>query len=172
MPYAGFLRRAVAYLLDVISITLVVAVVFYFFFGFDETLHRYFRRQPGDVQARLEFLAERNLIRDLSLVLYLICSAVLDSSTLRGTPGKWLLGIAVVDELGRPLSFARSLRRNAAKPLSFLPLGLGCFWAIWSSRRQAWHDMIADTLVVKRAAVLRSDREPTATADPASSAVP
>jgi uncharacterized RDD family membrane protein YckC len=167
MPYAGFLRRVVAYLMDVIPVTFVVAAVFYFFFGFDEALHGYFGRRPVDPQARLEFLRQRNLIRELSLGLYLIYSTLLESSTLRGTLGKWLVGIAVVDDLGRPLGFAQSLRRNCAKLVSLLPLGLGFFWAIWSPRRQAWHDMIASTVVVKRTPDFRSDREPADAADPA-----
>ena len=51
MQYAGFLRRAGAYLLDMIPITLVVGAAFYFVLGFDETLHRYLRRGPGDHEA-------------------------------------------------------------------------------------------------------------------------
>ncbi len=63
MPYAGFFRRTIAYLLDMIPITIGVVAVFYFFLGFDETVSRYVARQPGDLQARLEFMKERNLIR-------------------------------------------------------------------------------------------------------------
>ena len=96
-------------------------------------------------------------IRDLSLGLYFVYSALMESSALQGTLGKWLLGIAVVDEAGRPLSFSRSRRRNSAKVLSFLPLGLGCFWTIWSPRRQAWHDKIAHSLVVKRSTRSRQE---------------
>jgi uncharacterized RDD family membrane protein YckC len=160
MPYSGFLRRAVAYLLDMVPITLAVGAIFYLFFGFDETLHRYLGRQPGDLQARREFLEERRLIRNLSLAIYFLYAALLESSALQGTPGKWLLGIAVVDERGQRLNYARAWGRNSTKPLSFLLLGLGCLWVIWSHRRQAWHDLIAHTFVVKRMASARSDEEP------------
>ena len=36
-----------------------------------------------------------------------------------------------------------------AKTPSSLPLGLGYLWAFFHPRRQAWHDLIADTLVVR-----------------------
>jgi uncharacterized RDD family membrane protein YckC len=38
MRFAGFWRRVLAYLVDILPITFVVAVVFYTFFGFDRTL--------------------------------------------------------------------------------------------------------------------------------------
>ena len=49
------------------------------------------------------------------------------------TPGKMALGLKVV----------------VGKTLSTLPLGLGYLWAFFHPRRQAWHDLIADTLVVR-----------------------
>lgn len=153
MPYAGFLRRLIAYVVDMIPITMAVAAVFYVFLGFDETLHRYLEGGIRDVQARIEFLEARNIIRSRALVLYFVYSALLESSALRGTLGKRLMGIAVVDERGRPLGIRQSWRRNTTKVLSFLPLGLGCFWILWSPRGQGWHDSIARTLVVDRSAL-------------------
>ena len=33
--------------------------------------------------------------------------------------------------------------------LSLLPLGLGYFWVIWDTKKQAWHDKLAHTIVIK-----------------------
>mgnify|MGYP003513805510 CR=1 FL=1 len=41
------------------------------------------------------------------------------------------------------------MREVVGKTLSTLPLGLGYLWAFFHPRRQAWHDLIADTLVVR-----------------------
>ncbi len=67
------------------------------------------------------------------------------------TPGKMLLGIRVVKTNGRPVDWLTALMREVVgKTLSTLPLGLGYLWAFFHPKRQAWHDLIADTLVVHR----------------------
>jgi uncharacterized RDD family membrane protein YckC len=64
------------------------------------------------------------------------------------TPGKWLLGIRVVTAKGGPIRPARALLRFFALSVSIAPLLAG-MWAIaFDSKRRAWHDHIARTLVV------------------------
>lgn len=69
---------------------------------------------------------------------------------MRGTPGKWLLGLAVTDENGQALSFGQSLARHGAKGLSVLLLMIGCFMVAFDSRKQGLHDKMCKTLVVFR----------------------
>jgi uncharacterized RDD family membrane protein YckC len=147
MTPAGFWRRAAAYLLDVLPIVLVIAAGFYVFLGFDETWRAY-RAEPRDFQARLRFLDQRNQIRDSAFVVWLIYGTILEASTLQGTFGKRLMGIRVVRPDGSRLTLARSMGRNAAKLLSYIPLCLGFFWAAFSKQKRTWHDMIANTHVV------------------------
>ncbi|MCA9774171.1 MAG: RDD family protein [Myxococcales bacterium] len=66
------------------------------------------------------------------------------------SPGKFLAGIRVVNAQGRPPGFVRAaLRELIGKPLSALFFGLGYVWAIFDSQRQAFHDKIAGTWVVR-----------------------
>lgn len=67
------------------------------------------------------------------------------------TLGKMALGIKVIKEsTGAPPGYARAfLREFVGKFLSGIVFGLGYFWAIWDVKKQAWHDKIASTLVVK-----------------------
>jgi uncharacterized RDD family membrane protein YckC len=150
---AGFGLRLAAYLMDVIPIILLIGAVFYLFFGFDETLQRYSSRAPDDIDARIEFLVQRNQIRDLSFLAYIVYCAILEGSPLRGTIGKRLLGLRVTDNRGQYLTVGRSFARNFAKIVSYLPCGLGFLWALWSKQKRAWHDMLARTLVVKSIAI-------------------
>lgn len=70
--------------------------------------------------------------------------------TWRGTTlGGLIFGLRVTREDGRPVEFTAALVRSIASLASFLPLGLGFFWASWSDSRQSWHDFIAGTVVVK-----------------------
>ncbi|HEY4130012.1 MAG TPA: RDD family protein [Gemmatimonadaceae bacterium] len=72
------------------------------------------------------------------------------------TPGKFLLGMEVLDENGDPASFWRMIVREwLAKPLSGLVFGLGYFWILISHERQGWHDSLCGTHVV-----VRGDRDP------------
>lgn len=66
------------------------------------------------------------------------------------TPGKMALGLRVVRTDGQPLDWLTAFMREVVgKTLSTLPLLLGYLWAFFHPRRQAWHDLIADTLVVR-----------------------
>jgi uncharacterized RDD family membrane protein YckC len=147
-PSAGFGARLLAYVIDVLPITLATAGFFYAFLGFDQTLHRHWAER-SDIDARIDYLRQRNQIRDLSFLIYVLYCAVAEGSAMQGTVGKRLLGLRAADDQGKPLTIARSFGRNCAKIISYVPLGLGFLWALWSKRRRAWHDMIAKTLVLK-----------------------
>ena len=147
MEYASVWRRLGAYLVDVIPILCLVLLVFVLFFDFGETYAKY-SSSPGNIEARVNFLIERNRIRDISFLLWVIYGALLEGTVLQGTLGKKALGITVVDESGRRISTGRSIARNMAKIVSLIPLGLGFIWALFSKERKTWHDMIAKTRVI------------------------
>ena len=148
MNYAGFWRRLAAYLLDVIPITLLTTSIFYMFLGFDETWNTY--SEDPSLENKIEFLFERNNIRDLSFVIWMLYSMLLEASPLQGTVGKVVCGIKVVDQDGNRLTYVGSVKRNSAKIVSYIPIGLGFLWAAFSKKSQTWHDMIAKTFVVFR----------------------
>ncbi len=75
--------------------------------------------------------------------------ARLESSPRQATLGKQTMGLVVTDLDGRPLSFGRASARFALTLLSVLTLGIGYLMIAVTPRRQALHDMIAGTLVVR-----------------------
>jgi len=147
MKYAGFWRRFAAYWIDALPIFVLNALVFYFFFGFHETVRTYFQSNRSP-EARKAFLTERNRVRDASFTLWLLYCVVMDASRFQGTFGKRLMGIRVVDSDGNRITFGRSLARNTAKILSAIPLFLGFIWIGFSKTKQAWHDKMACVYVV------------------------
>jgi len=56
----------------------------------------------------------------------------------------------VVDLNGSRMSFARATGRHFAKYISAFLLGIGFIMAAFTEKKQALHDMIAETLVIKR----------------------
>jgi uncharacterized RDD family membrane protein YckC len=72
------------------------------------------------------------------------------SSEWQATVGKRAMGLAVTGIDGGRISFARATGRHFAKYISAFLLGIGFIMAAFTAKKQALHDMIAETLVVKR----------------------
>ncbi|MFT5689170.1 MAG: putative RDD family membrane protein YckC [Planctomycetota bacterium] len=149
MRKAGFSKRMGATLIDIVPICIGVGGVYYLLLGFDQTLADY-RIDISDSAARARFLRERNQIRDLSFLLWLLYSTLMDASLMQGTFGKAALGLRIVDKHGTRLSIGRATARNLAKILSYIPFGLGFLWVLVSKNKRGWHDSLSKTTVVRR----------------------
>lgn len=76
-------------------------------------------------------------------------SIVMESSSRSATFGKSWLGLRVTDEHGDRLTASHAARRNMAKLLSKLTLGIGYLSGFFDRKQQCLHDKIAHTLVIK-----------------------
>jgi len=124
--YSGFWRRFAAWTLDVLVLLLCEAVLV--------------------VVLRMAALPGAELI--LTFLLEWVYFASMESSRYQATVGKIVLGIKVIDLQGRRISFARASVRFLAKYVSAFIMGIGFLMAAFTQRKQALHDMLADTLVV------------------------
>lgn len=75
-------------------------------------------------------------------------SASLESGQHQATFGKRWVGLKVIDEGGRRLSFGRATGRHFAKFLSDFTLLIGYIMPLFTERNQALHDKVAGTYVV------------------------
>ncbi|MGE5423099.1 MAG: RDD family protein [Ignavibacteriales bacterium] len=75
--------------------------------------------------------------------------AFFESSSLQATPGKLVMGLAVTDLEGRRISFWRSSGRFFASVISIILLLIGYLTAAFTPKKQALHDIIARTVVVR-----------------------
>jgi uncharacterized RDD family membrane protein YckC len=98
-PFGSVLRRFMALLIDVIPITLAFFALFYFTTDFKDTVDR-FLDENRTIEDRRQFLKERNRVRNVSGFAYLLYAAVLEASAMRGTIGKRIFGLQVVDMTG------------------------------------------------------------------------
>lgn len=70
-----------------------------------------------------------------------------------GTIGHRLAGLRVVRVDGRPLGVPHALMREVVRLfLSLPPLGLGFLWMLDQADRRTWHDLLADSVVVRETA--------------------
>jgi len=133
LEYAGFWLRAVAVFVDTILVLAIVGMLAFGLFAFAFSA-------PGI--GGLSFWA-------IPVAVWLYW-ALSESSSLQATPGKVMAGIRVVDMDGRRLTFGRATGRFLARLLSHvIPFGVGFLMAGFTPRKQALHDLIAGTLVVK-----------------------
>ena len=76
-------------------------------------------------------------------------AALLISSPLRGTLGQLVMDVNVTDLKGERVTFARASGRFVAQILNFFTLGIGLFVQVFTPRRQALHDLVSGTVVVR-----------------------
>jgi uncharacterized RDD family membrane protein YckC len=123
VQYAGFWRRFLAVVIDAIILTAATGTVAAATFG---------------TGVALGFVAPW------------LYEAVMMSSEWQATVGKRIMSIIVTSVDGKQISFGRATGRHFAKYISAILLGIGFIIAAFTVRRQALHDMIAETLVIKR----------------------
>lgn len=74
---------------------------------------------------------------------------LMQASGRQATYGKAMLGLKVADGGGERVSLLRSFGREIAKLLSLVPLLIGFLIAAFTARKQALHDFVASTLVLR-----------------------
>ncbi|HTM98652.1 MAG TPA: RDD family protein [Pedobacter sp.] len=77
-------------------------------------------------------------------------SSFAEASAKQATIAKRLLDIKVTDMEGSRIGLGVSFGRNLAKALSVFPLFFGYLYSFLNKKQQCWHDIIANTLVVKQ----------------------
>ena len=85
------------------------------------------------------------------VILSVMYKPFFESSALQATPGKAILGLRVTTLDGNRITFKQSFIRYAGTLLSSVLLCIGYLMAAFTDKKQALHDMIADTVVVYKA---------------------
>jgi uncharacterized RDD family membrane protein YckC len=145
-PYAGFWRRFAAYLLDGIIVFIIgtgADAVVGVFQGVDMGL-------AGGIKTGFRQAAGIALGMVIGSITTWLYWAGLESSAYQATLGKMALGLKVTDLHGEPIAFGRATGRFFGKFISAALLGIGFLMAGWTEKKQALHDIMAGTLVVRK----------------------
>jgi uncharacterized RDD family membrane protein YckC len=69
------------------------------------------------------------------------------------TPGKRVAGIRVIDASGKPIGYGQAFLRWLMQFVfwfaCFITGILDSLWPLWDDKKQAWHDKVANTVVVR-----------------------
>ena len=153
-PYAGFWKRAIAFLLD----SIILSIPSSFLGGwmvFSQiknlvSLSTNSEPNPDMLASFFSLYAATFALQGFVLLFSWLYHAIMESSKTQATLGKMVMGIKVVNENGKRISFARATGRFFAKWISAMTLYVGFFMAGATRRKQALHDIIATTYIVDK----------------------
>ncbi len=155
--YAGFWLRFVAYVIDYIIIYVAQSFVLVPILAalglsvaatpslFDDSMTT--EEAIGLAGVIMGFVGVAMFI---TVAIQIIYYSVMESSKSQATVGKMVLGLKVTDVNGNRLDFGKALIRQLGKIVSGFILFIGYIMAGFTDKKQALHDMIASTLVVKK----------------------
>jgi uncharacterized RDD family membrane protein YckC len=159
-PYAGFWERFAAYLIDglilAIPFWLVVGAFVLLSGGLGIMIHRIpVDSQPVDPREVMAHFAPFFMAFFFGWLVFLILMwlyfAGMESSARQATFGKSVMSLRVSNYEGRRISFGHATGRFFAKLISgMIPLFIGYLMAAFTEKKQALHDLIAGTLVLRK----------------------
>jgi uncharacterized RDD family membrane protein YckC len=139
---AGFWRRAVSAFLDWLLVGFAAAAVGALF-GVDPPAPPPAQGDGFNFQLQLAGTGPYLLV-ELAYFTYFHATSAGQSI------GNKILGIRVLDaDTGASLPYVRAFVRALMSNISALPCFLGFFWMLWEPRKRTWHDMVANSLVVR-----------------------
>jgi len=97
-----------------------------------------------------QMMAMAGVTQIVFLTIQTLYYTFMESSKHQASVGKIVLGLKVTDMNGGQLDFTKALVRNLCKIISSMILLIGYLMAAFTEKKQALHDMIASTLVVKK----------------------
>ena len=150
LGYGGFWVRFVAIIIDSLVIRVAMIPFALLIFGRLMFFGGWFPhdRMGPDEMAPFAFAAMK--LGAIQMVAFWLYEAFMTSSSKQATLGKMVFGLRIVTaDAGRQLSFAQATGRHFAKYVSVFTGMIGFIVAGFTARKQALHDFIANTVVVK-----------------------
>jgi uncharacterized RDD family membrane protein YckC len=153
VAYAGFWLRFVAFIIDAIVLAFIgwiVTIPLMGALGMRAALGGrplFVPIRPEDVFALAGAFFWILVIR---MALQWLYYALFESSAWQATLGKKALGLEVTDMAGSRIGFGRATGRYFGKIISSITLFIGFIMAGLTEKKQALHDMMAGTLVIRK----------------------
>ena len=135
--YAGFWIRFAAGVADYVILLIPTLVI------------SWLLRATTPIQAKPDQLVVQVSDVVINMIVWWVYTAGFLASPWQATPGMKVCALGIVNYAGSRISFGRATGRCFAQFLSALIACIGYFMVAWTSRRQALHDLIAETLVLK-----------------------
>jgi len=146
IKYAGFRKRLLAYLVDMLILVLVG-------FGVQSLMGQspLLILKVNSLTQYQQLLETRSILPTIFLYILTFGFYILMWVNNDGaTPGKQLMGIKIVKSDGSKIGYPSAILRSVfGYTLSSVVSSLGFLWVIWDKKKQGWHDKIANTVVIE-----------------------
>jgi len=149
VEYAGFGIRLLAWLIDslvLLFLSFITALIFGFFIAIAFLL---IDLSIVSADSSIVTFLTNFISGFVGFSVNLLYFTLFWSSKFQGTPGKILLGLKIVDANGNKISYSKALIRDISTMVSSLLLGIGYLLIIFDGKKQALHDKLASTYVIK-----------------------
>ncbi len=141
---ASFWRRLLAFIIDIVIISIVMDVIVAILISkgiiSNITTFQAYSKMP---------YSELLLLQVILYSLLILYNSIGEASAMKGSVGKKICKLVVVDADGVGLTYMNALIRSIGKVVSLFFYGIGFLSIFWSDHRQALHDFLARTYVVK-----------------------
>ena len=148
--YGGFLLRFVAYLIDAIIFGVFYMIAAAILVGPKMVEYAATMEDEPDPEQVMEMFSGMMFLPIILIAAQWLYFAVMESSSHQATVGKLAVGVKVTDMYGDRISFGRATGRYFGKILSGLIMMIGYLMAAFTEKKQALHDILASTLVLKK----------------------
>jgi uncharacterized RDD family membrane protein YckC len=157
MNYAGFWLRFVALVIDTCILSVVGWIIIgpiLATMGIASGMSFSDLSDPTDVAAMMGvFAAMFGVSYFVKMAIDIMYHCFMETSKYQGSIGKMALGLVVTDINGQKIDFSKALIRNLCKIISGMILCIGYIMTGFTDKKQALHDIIAGTLVMKKSPV-------------------
>jgi uncharacterized RDD family membrane protein YckC len=154
--YASFWQRVLAVFIDLglfwVPLVFAAAALHILPIPPEESLNRTISIPIPDshiIEQRIEFMLRFGIFMAFVEVCLAPYYIFLECSSWQATIGKRLLGLRVTDEHMRRISPGRSVLRYFGRNISTIPWLMGFLAPLITARKQALHDVIAGTFVLR-----------------------
>jgi uncharacterized RDD family membrane protein YckC len=141
---ASFGWRVLAYVIDYVILSFAMNLIFRVLASFGIS----FNIKSLDDLLNLPIL-QIFLLQFITSATLIIYNTICEASAMKGSIGKKLCKLVVVDANGNGQSFGNALLRSAGKAVSIFFVYTGFISIFFTDHKQAMHDFLAKTYVVK-----------------------
>lgn len=136
---AGFGKRALAFIIDYILLCVPIELIL---------LKMNLLTLPKGPDLTLPAPHEMFIMQAAFFSAFFVYNIILEATPLKGSLGKKICKLVVVDVDGQSPGLPKSIGRTAGKVLSLFIYGLPFLTMLFNEHRQTWYDSLAKTYVI------------------------
>lgn len=144
--YAGFVKRLVAGMFDNMILSILFSLTIFAFY-----------KQVINITLKNPYIVSISF-SIISFIVTIFYHAIFERTSWHGSIGKRIIGIEVVDQYENPETFGLAFKRNLAKILNSLTLGIGFLICATPPTKQALNDRITHTFVINKLVMKEDDK--------------